>query len=244
MEKFEIYYPVKPNRVNQLFGANATSVYIGQGLKGHPGIDFFAKHGQPVYATHDGICFPEIDNDGGNGVVIKTEKQYDYNGTLSYFKSIYWHLVDDDAVVHTGQKVKAGDLIGYADNTGISTGTHLHFAIKPCGINEADWSWFNSEQHNGYNGAIDPMSYFNGKFAEDINNPSVKYQFKKLLRRGSWNDEVKQLQILLGKLGLYSGVDDGVFGPKTYQAVIHYQDINKLIPDGIVGPKTRESLNK
>ena len=70
--------------------------------------------------------------------------------------------------VKPGQLVKAGDIIGYADNTGASTGDHLHFGIKPVYKGEKDWEWWNAEQENGFKGAIDPDPFFNGKFAKDV----------------------------------------------------------------------------
>jgi len=166
--KFSIFYPIKPQRINQTFGVNG-GYYKSHGINidGHNGLDIQAQHSQPVYATHDGICFPEIDNKQGNGVVIRTEEVFDYNDQQVHFKTIYWHLTKADAVVKTGQKVKAGDLIGYADNTGLSTGDHLHFGLKPQAWNENDWIWYNVEQNNGYLGAIDPLPYFNGYYAED-----------------------------------------------------------------------------
>ncbi|MBP6857615.1 MAG: peptidoglycan-binding protein [Candidatus Pacebacteria bacterium] len=39
-------------------------------------------------------------------------------------------------------------------------------------------------------------------------------------------------------------VPDGIFGPKTYQAVIIFQKANSLKIDGIVGPITRGALLK
>lgn len=164
--KFELFYPVKPLFINQVFG-NPNPIYNSLLIKGHNGIDYQAVHGQPVYATHDGTCYPEIDNSGGNGVVIRTDTEFEYKDGTAHFKTIYWHLEQSDAVVKTGQKVQAGELIGYADNTGTSTGDHLHFGLKPQAWNETDWIWYNLEQTNGFLGAIDPTPYFNGFFAED-----------------------------------------------------------------------------
>lgn len=218
----KLYYPVKPISVNQPFGTNYNAFYAQQGLKGHSGIDFMALHGQKVYATHDGICYPQVDAHGGNGVKLE--------GTDC--TTIYWHLIDDDAVVHTKQAVKAGDLLGYADNTGDSTGDHLHYGLRLP----------DTLINNGYGGYVDPQPYFNGLFAEDINNPpppAPVFQFTKTLKVGSWNSEVKQLQIVL-KLAVL----DGIFGQKTKAEVIKFQILHKLTPDGIVGPATRAILNK
>lgn len=157
--KLSLRYPVTPVFFNQLFGAKSP-VYTNMGMLGHNGIDFKASHGQPVYAAHDGVCYPEIDTTGGNGVVIRTNEVFDYSPNPVYFKTIYWHLIQDDAVVKTGQVVKAGDLIGYADNTGTSSGDHLHFGLKPQAYNESNFAYSNVEQNNGYFGSIDPMPYF------------------------------------------------------------------------------------
>lgn len=166
--KFELKFPITPVFFNQKFGENANPLYAKEGLPGHNGIDFRASHGQPVFASHDGLASFQVDNSGGHGVVIVTDQQFDYLDTQSYFKTIYWHLCDglkepkyqSPIADKTGfVPVKCGDLIGYADNTGASSGDHLHFGLKPVAKGE-DWGiWFNVEQKNGYLGAIDPMPY-------------------------------------------------------------------------------------
>ena len=173
MKKFELYLPLKPQVITQGFGSTANLQYYkdsGVSITKHNGIDYLAQRGQPVYACHDGTCYPGVDSKEGNGVVIRTDEDFEYEGNPTRFKTIYWHLVKSDAVVKTGQKVKAGDLIGYADSTGLSTGNHLHFGLKPQRWNENDWIWYNVDQDNGIMGAIDPNQYFNKYYAEDAKN--------------------------------------------------------------------------
>ncbi len=166
--KLRLFYPVKPVRITQVVGLNG-EWYQSQGIniKGHNGLDFLTTHGLPVRATHSGeIVYAGCDNKEGYGVVLRTTEPYDYGENKVFFKTIYWHLIKD-IPVKVGQSVNTGDIIGYADNTGLSTGDHLHFALKPQVMGEDYWVWFNLEDKNGYMGAIDPMPYFNGICAED-----------------------------------------------------------------------------
>lgn len=152
--------------INQGFGGNE-AYYKQFGIKGHNGLDAFAVHGQPVYAAHDGIVtYAGVDGGEGWGVVLRTEEEMEYAGGSAYFKSVYWHLINN-IQVKAGQRVKAGHLLGYADNTGASSGDHLHFAVKPMTVGENDWTFENVVQNNGYRGAIDPTPYFNGYYAQD-----------------------------------------------------------------------------
>ena len=56
--------------------------------------------------------------------------------------------------------------------------------------------------------------------------------------RGSRGDAVRRLQELLNKKGFDCGAVDGIFGSKTYAAVMAFQKANGLGADGIVGPLT------
>lgn len=169
--KLSLKYPLKVIAINQPFGASP-EIYSKPefgGMKGHNGVDFRASHGTPVYATHDGLASFQIDSGGGHGVVILTNDKFDFENNQVYFKTIYWHLCDglkepqyqSPIADKTGMvSVKTGDLIGYADNTGGSTGDHLHFGLKPVAPGEFPGVWSNWAQNNGYLGAIDPMPYF------------------------------------------------------------------------------------
>lgn len=182
--KISLTNPVDPWHLNQGWGING-EYYRANGINilGHNGLDLQAYHGQPVYASHDGTAFYETDAQGGNGVVIVTNEKFDYKLGPSYFKTVYWHFCDHDkepkytSPVYTAQQagdprkgtpVKQGDLIGFADSTGLSSGDHVHFALKPikAGIPTSQdatdmgiGQWVNQEPTNGYLGAIDPTPY-------------------------------------------------------------------------------------
>lgn len=250
MSKLSLYYPVKPNTVNQGFGGNGAYYQENNiNIIGHNGIDFKASHGQPVYASHDGICYPEIDTTGGNGVVLISDITYDYDPNPVFMKTIYWHLTQDDAVVKTGQHVKAGEMIGYADSTGLSTGDHLHFGLKPVlASSEAPFAWETQNPNNGYLGAIDPTPYFNGLYAEDINTFTP---FNTSLHVGQDSDEVRRLQSALRKLGFFNfPTDTGYYGTVTQSAVLNFQYYHNVVTFGIesgfgmfFGPKSCVALN-
>lgn len=92
----------------------------------HNGIDLKAKTGDKVYAAADGVVQVAKNNQGGYGLYIVI----DHN----CFGSLYAHLSKIN--VQVGQKVKAGDLIGFTGNTGASTGAHLHFEVRECGYRD------------------------------------------------------------------------------------------------------------
>ncbi|MDP4823374.1 MAG: peptidoglycan-binding protein [Aestuariivirgaceae bacterium] len=62
-----------------------------------------------------------------------------------------------------------------------------------------------------------------------------------VLRRGSHNDAVGELQALLQKNGYPVAIDDD-FGAATEQAVRMFQKAKKMVADGIVGAKTWTAL--
>ena len=225
--------PLKYWEVNQYFGLNSVSFYAEDGLRGHNGIDYHAPDSTPIYASHDGrVTFTGYDGAGGLGVVIRTTEQFEYKDGQSYFKTLYWHLKKDTIKVTGGQTVKAGDLIAFADNTGRSTGSHLHFGLKPIYQGEQEWIWDNIENDNGYRGAIDPLPYFEPRLT-----------LTRLLRFNTKGDDVKQLQGLLNSSG-FKLVPDGEFGAKTERVVKSFQEKNGLKIDGIVGKNTLAFLNK
>ncbi len=85
----------------------------------HPGIDIAIGTGTPVHAAAAGIVSYAGRMTGYGNVVIL------YHG--SNVSTLYAHL--RNFVVKKEQVVKQGQIIAYSDNTGWSTGPHLHFGV-------------------------------------------------------------------------------------------------------------------
>lgn len=170
--KLELWYPTERFYIGQGFGEANTNPsvrerYLKYGLKGHNGLDLFAATGDKIYAAHEGtVTYAGLDGGAGKTIVLRTDRAYEYKDGSAYFKTIYGHL--KEYKVKIGDVVKIGQLIALSDNTGDSTGPHLHFGLKPQLPGEGDDVWYNFEPSNGYNGAIDPMPYFNHYYAKDI----------------------------------------------------------------------------
>ncbi|AIS52606.1 putative peptidoglycan-binding domain-containing protein [Thermoanaerobacter kivui] len=65
----------------------------------------------------------------------------------------------------------------------------------------------------------------------------------RLLYEGTVGYDVLQLQMILQSLGYDPGPIEGIFGPRTKNAVMRFQRDNGLKVDGIVGPETMRVIN-
>lgn len=90
----------------------------------HNGIDMACAQGTPIYATRSGTVTVASYQAGGAGNYVSINHG-------DGFSSIYMHMTH--YIVYVGQKVSAGQVIGYVGSTGISTGPHLHFGISYAG---------------------------------------------------------------------------------------------------------------
>ena len=62
------------------------------------------------------------------------------------------------------------------------------------------------------------------------------------LSQGDTGKDVSRAQERLKKWGYYDGEVDGIFGSRTYQAVIRFQRKNGLKADGVIGKETAAAL--
>ncbi len=110
------------NRVSSGFGYRIDPVYKDRRL--HPGLDFTAPVGTPIYAAADGVVRDAGFNTGGYGNRVVVNHGFGY-------ETLYAHMVRIKARV--GTKVKRGEVIGYVGSTGKSTGPHLHYEVHKNG---------------------------------------------------------------------------------------------------------------
>lgn len=127
---YPVIFPIKkPLRISSGFGMRIHPVYRIR--KFHTGIDISKTKGTPVYAT-------------GNGIVTRKGYCSGYGNFIEIqhaggFRSFYAHL--SRTMVNTGDSVSITQQIACVGNTGIATGSHLHYEIRKGKrfLNPAEW---------------------------------------------------------------------------------------------------------
>lgn len=105
-------------RIASGFGYRIDPIYKTPRL--HPGLDFTAPQGTPIYATANGKV--EVAGNLGDGYGRHVVINHGYG-----YKTLYGHMVRIKARV--GQAVKRGEVIGWVGSTGKSTGPHCHYEV-------------------------------------------------------------------------------------------------------------------
>lgn len=160
----KLFWPVRVSDgafINQsnLFGANP-SMYDQYGLNGHNGLDFVIQTGKSSYYSHDGYVVEATEKTGGYGV--RVTQVYQEEG--KWWLLVYGHLLDYTApeklynFSDRSKFVLAGEKIGRTDDTGFSTGPHIHL-----GLYEYDSNGNKLNDNNGFKGAINPLQYLAGE---------------------------------------------------------------------------------
>lgn len=116
-----LVYPLLGTAVSSSFGNRKHPVL--QVIRHHEGVDLAAPRGAPIRSITSGVVVYADPYGGyGNLVVVKHR-----NGMTSH----YGHC--DSFNVRTGQKVQAGQILGFVGSTGRVTGPHLHLEIRKDG---------------------------------------------------------------------------------------------------------------
>lgn len=161
-------------------------MYKKMGMLGHNGVDWSTWHGEPVYHCDEfvGRVKHEHDLDGGLGVDIVSLEPLLYCEICKckhFLKRRFWHGMDrggQSALVgYEGRKVGLGELVMFADNTGASSGDHLHTSLKWC-----DQNGIGLHQENGYNGAIPDLDFENKFVGEVVNLDQMRMDIIGLIK--------------------------------------------------------------
>ena len=132
------------------------------GTTNHYGIDWSnykkgATLKAPIYAAADGVvCKASFGDDYGNGTkttsagyIVEINHGKDADGYN--YGTRYQHM-DSATPLKVGDKVKAGDVVGYVGASGSATGAHLHFEILKYKENITGFS--------GQRGNVNPRDYY------------------------------------------------------------------------------------
>ena len=108
--------------ISSVFGMRMDPIYKVRAM--HPGLDFAAEIGTPVYATGDGVVKWTRVASNGYGKEVVVDHGFGYT-------TRYAHL--HEILVHKGQKIKRGNVVGTIGESGKSTGPHLHYEVRENG---------------------------------------------------------------------------------------------------------------
>lgn len=129
--------------ITQLWGENPDFyrqfTYSGVPLRGHNGIDFGTPTGADVLAAEEGEVIYVGFEAGGFGLYVKLQHRWG--------ESLVAHMGRTE--VETGQRVSRGQILGISDNSGGSSGPHLHFGIRI----------FPYLRSDGWGGFADPLPF-------------------------------------------------------------------------------------
>lgn len=120
--------------VSQRFGEPHPR-YSRWGLAGHNGVDYALPTNTPLFAPADGEIVEAQYDGSGYGYYVKLRTPAGEDWLLAHMQ--LWELP------RPGTWVAEGHPLGYSDNTGESTGPHLHLAYRPI------W-WVRGWPYNGY----------------------------------------------------------------------------------------------
>jgi len=164
--------------ISQLFGQNP-SMYAQFGLNGHNGIDFACPTGTKLVCCFDEAEVITVKDDGGSGYGLHI-KFWDKKQKLV---AIYGHC--KSISVKEGDIIKFGQEIAISNNTGYSTGSHLHL-----GICKVDDNCIRLNTGNGFAGWVDP---FGSEFVWDVKDLSLAIEYneeviesKFIIPQGLW----------------------------------------------------------
>ncbi|KRF18897.1 hypothetical protein ASG90_03120 [Nocardioides sp. Soil797] len=108
--------PLSNYRLTATFGQSS-----GLWSSTHTGLDFAAPTGTPIMSVTNGtVTSAEYAGAYGNQVIVTTDEGEEL-----------WYCHMNEFAASVGDKVRAGDVLGYVGSTGNVTGPHMHLEVRP-----------------------------------------------------------------------------------------------------------------
>jgi len=131
-------YPVDVKKITQINGYGERINPITKKKDFHYGTDLALAEGEFIKSTANGTVVEatfDVEKKKGNYIIVKHNNVY---------STVYSHL--KSISVKVGDKLERGMVIGCTGNTGISTGSHLHYEIIKDGKNVNPRDYFPKNQ--------------------------------------------------------------------------------------------------
>jgi len=176
----------------------------------HQGLDIKVYTGDTIRAAFSGkVRIVRYDRGGyGKFIVIR------HNNGL---ETIYGHL--SKQLVEENEEVRAGDVIGLGGNTGRSTGSHLHFETRLCGV------------------ALNPALMFDFR-EQDVTGDF--YAFDK----STYEEESREATRLRGKIGNGSYTREQVQGTQRVDVAVGNNYSGEILYHKVASGETLNSIAK
>jgi len=122
----QLLYPVPASSVvTQTFAEHVHAARLNGWTNYNGGVDWAVPTGTPIVAAQAGQVNAARRDATGYGTHLRIQHEDGY-------ETIYGHMLD--FAVKVGDKIGMGQVIGRSDNTGNSTGPHLHFELRKNGV--------------------------------------------------------------------------------------------------------------
>lgn len=124
VERAFLAAPLEYSRISSRFTRSRAHPILNV-TRRHPGIDYAAPRGTPVYSVADGTVEYKA-KAGASGNLVRIRHPGGYT-------SHYAHLSRFENDLKVGDKVDQKQIIGYVGSTGLATGPHVCFRVKKNG---------------------------------------------------------------------------------------------------------------
>jgi len=192
----DIIRPIEPFELTQGFGENP-DWYTQFGLKAHNGWDIKTIYSDTpqgrrnILSSWFSTFYTRGTDPTGYGRYFETIVQLYNTWKLTF---AHCHSIEDFS------SKNEGDMMAISDNTGNSTGPHLHLTVKKGKLNNGAFEVF--DYQNGYFGALDPQIFFDElrQFKQDSqmgDNPcqDIANQLEEMRKsRDSWREKAKKYE--------------------------------------------------